>query len=105
MVAKTRSYTLELESNSVGAALAADVLDVFSASLFASRKLAGPVPSADLEVGRFELRTSVDASGPTNALAVAEVAFLRAVEKAGFTVQIAEACVWLDEETAAPANP
>ena len=62
------------------------------------------VSSADLEVGRFELRTSVDASGPTNALAVAEVAFLRAVEKVGFTAQIAEACVWLDEETA-PADP
>ena len=98
-MAKTRSYTLELESNAVGVKLTDAALDAFSAALLANRKLAGPAPSADLDLGRFELRTSIDAAGPSNALAIAEVAFLQAVEKAGLKAEIAEACVWVDEET------
>jgi hypothetical protein len=101
-VAKTRSYTVELESSPLGAALSDAVLDAFAAALTANRKLAGPVPSADLERGRLELRTGVDASGSSNALAIVEVAFLRAAEKAGLKVEVAEASIWADDESLAP---
>lgn len=100
-MAKTRSYTVELESVPLGGALTETALDAFSAALFKNRKLAGPAPSAELDVGRFEVRTCVDAASPSNALAIAEVAFLQAAEKAGFRVEIAEACVWVDDATAA----
>jgi hypothetical protein len=75
------------------------VIEAFATAVTADRKLVGPRPDADMDLGRLELRTGVVASGPTNALAVVEVAFLRAAEKAGLVVAVAEACVWADEES------
>ena len=95
---KARRYTVELESAPVGAALTEAALDSFTAAVEADRKLVDPKPDADFDVGRLELRTGVGASGATNALAIVEVAFLRATEKVGLTVVVTEACVWTDEE-------
>jgi hypothetical protein len=87
----------------LGNALTEPHVDAFTAAVAADRKLVDPKPDADLDLGRLELRTGVNAAGPTNALAVVEVAFLRAARKAGLQVVVAEACVWADEESASAA--
>ena len=97
-MAKMRRYTVELESVPLGNRLTEAVLDDFTLAVASDRKLVEPKPDADVDLARLELRTGVDASGATNALAIAEVAFLRAAEKAGLSVMVAEACVWADEE-------
>jgi hypothetical protein len=102
-VALTRRYTVELESSPLGKELTVAVLDAFVAAVETDRKLVEPKPDADLDLGRLELRTGVNASGPTNALAVVEVAFVRAAEKAGLRVAVAEACVWAEEDSASAA--
>ena len=99
LVAKTRTYIVELESAPVGQRLSELVLDAFTSAIASNRKLARSTPSADLDLGMFELRTSVAASGATNALAIAEVAFVGATEKAGVKTVITEACVWTDEQS------
>ena len=102
-MAKTRRFIVELESASLGNGLTDAVLEAFTKAVTSDRKLVGPKPDADLDLGKLELRTGVDASGPTNALAVVEVAFLRAAEKAGLHATVAEACVWAEEEPASAA--
>ena len=102
-MAKARRYTVELESAPIGASLTEAALDAFTAAVTADRKLRDPKPDADLDLGRLELRTGVGASGATNALAIAEVAFLRATEKVGLTVVVTEACVWTDDEVVGAA--
>ena len=94
---KPRRYTVELESAPIGA-LTEAALDAFTAAVATDRKLVQPKPDADLELGRLELRAGVDATGASNALAIAEVEFLRATERVGLAIVLNEACVWTDEE-------
>jgi hypothetical protein len=95
-VPRKRSYTVELESARIGQAVTDELLDTFAGALFADKRIAGPAPTADAGRQTLELRTCVDATGPANAVAVAEVAFVRAARKAGVVVDVTVANVWLD---------
>lgn len=91
-----RSYTVELESAPIGQTVTDDLLETFAAALFADKRIAGPAPTADDGRHTLELRTCVDATGLTNAIAIAEVAFLRAARKAGVVVDVVIVNGWLD---------
>lgn len=93
---KKRSYTVELESAPIGQVVTDDLLETFSAALFADKRIAGPAATADGARSTLELRTCVDATGVTNAIAIAEVAFERAARKAGVVVDVVIANGWLD---------
>lgn len=98
-VARARTHTFEVTP--AGKGLTDAAFGQFEAAIKSNRRLTATVRSADWDLGTLELRASIEASGPTNALAIGEVAFLRAAEKAGLTVQISEACIWIEEERVA----
>ena len=90
-------YVVELESLSLRNAITESQIGLFTDALRTNRRIARAVPSADPDRSVFELRATVDATGPANALAVAEVAFEAALRKASLAVDIALANVWIDE--------
>ena len=90
-------YVVELESLSLTRGLSDAQVGLFSEALRTNRRIANAAPSADPERSVLELRASVEATGPANALAVAEVAFEGALHKAGLAADIALANVWIDE--------
>ena len=81
-----RNYTVTLTSTPV-AGLTEDHVDAFSSALFADPTIAAPSPGArllaDRSSGVLSVITSVDATSPEEARAVAEAAFVRAAEQAG----------------------
>lgn len=92
---KKRSYTVELESAPIGQNVTDELIDTFAAALYVDKRIAGPAASADGARNTLEVRTCVDATGLTSAIAIAEVAFQRAAKKAGVVVDIVIANGWL----------
>lgn len=97
-------YVVELESLSLSRDISDGQVGLFSEALRTNRRIENAAPSADSERSVLELRASVEATGPANAMAVAEVAFEAALHKAGLAADIALANVWIDEADARQAG-
>jgi hypothetical protein len=92
-----QSYTVEIESDPLASPPTDEQLDDFSAAIFADRRLAGPVPAADLATHTLSLSTSVDAEHQPEALAIAITAFERAAARAKIPAAVSETLVMADQ--------
>jgi predicted DNA-binding transcriptional regulator AlpA len=94
-----QTYIVELRSGPIED-LNANVLKRFGEELLDDRRLLGPAPSADLALRVLEVRTAVEAEGPTGALNVALSSFARATKKVPLAdVDVVDCSVWLDDDS------
>lgn len=89
-----RSYSVELRAAGLDP-FPAEALEPFCAALFQDRSIAGAAPGAEIGIGSFEVQTSVDATTISDAIAIAERAFDRALRKANVATDVVLARAWL----------